>query len=97
MPTKTLGVPGATPGDLGMVALILTNLVVGIGLCFSLPSYNNEPIIKILRGPQGGFNGFVGFDRGPHALSRTSPYGMPETSRAQGGPRSDTRDLWRRW
>jgi hypothetical protein len=23
--------------------------------------------------------------------------GMPETPRAQGGPRSDTRDLWRRW
>jgi hypothetical protein len=23
--------------------------------------------------------------------------GMPETPRAQGGPRSDTGDLWRRW
>jgi hypothetical protein len=23
--------------------------------------------------------------------------GMPETPRARGGPRSDTRDLWRRW
>jgi hypothetical protein len=23
--------------------------------------------------------------------------GMPETPRAQGGPRSDTRDLWRQW
>jgi hypothetical protein len=23
--------------------------------------------------------------------------GMPETPRTQGGPRSDTRDLWRRW
>jgi hypothetical protein len=23
--------------------------------------------------------------------------GMPETPREQGGPRSDTRDLWRRW
>jgi hypothetical protein len=30
-------------------------------------------------------------------LSRTSPKGMPEIPRAQGGPRSDTRDLWRRW
>jgi hypothetical protein len=30
-------------------------------------------------------------------MSRTSPKGMLETPRAQGGPRSDTRDLWRRW
>ena len=30
-------------------------------------------------------------------LSRTSPWGVPRTSRAQGGPQSDTRDLWRRW
>jgi hypothetical protein len=28
-------------------------------------------------------------------LSQTSPKGMPETPWAQGGPRSDTRDLWR--
>ena len=27
----------------------------------------------------------------------TSPWGVPETPWAQGGPRSDTRDLWRHW
>jgi hypothetical protein len=30
-------------------------------------------------------------------LLRTSPKGMSETPWAQGGPRSDTWDLWRRW
>jgi hypothetical protein len=33
----------------------------------------------------------------PHTMLRTSPKGMPETPWAQGGPRSDTRDLWHRW
>jgi hypothetical protein len=28
---------------------------------------------------------------------RTSPKEMSETPRAQKGPQSDTRDLWRRW
>ena len=49
--------------DLGMVAVILTNLVVGIGLTIALPSYHNEPKVKILRGPQGGFNGSVGYSQ----------------------------------
>ena len=65
MATQTSEIPGATPSDLGMVALILTNLVVGIGFTFALPSYHNEPNIKILRGSQGGFDGFVGSNRGP--------------------------------
>jgi hypothetical protein len=30
-------------------------------------------------------------------VSRTSSKGMSKTPWAQGGPRSDTRDLWRRW
>ena len=31
------------------------------------------------------------------AVLRTSPWEVPETLWAQGGPRSDTRDLWPRW
>ena len=30
-------------------------------------------------------------------MSRTSPWGVLKTPWAQGGPRSDIRDLWRRW
>ena len=31
-------------------------------------------------------------------MSRTSPWGLPATSWAQGGPHNDTWDLWRyRW
>ena len=74
MPTQTLEVPGATPNDLGMVALILANLVVGIGLTFALPSYHKEPNIKILRNPQGGFDGSVGSDRSPWPSLQYSYY-----------------------
>jgi hypothetical protein len=31
------------------------------------------------------------------SLLHTSPWGVLETPHAQGGPRSDTRDLWRWW
>ena len=31
------------------------------------------------------------------SLSRTSPWGVPETPWAQEGPRGDTQDLWCRW
>ena len=37
------------------------------------------------------------FPKLPRALLRTSPSKVPETPWAQGGPQSDTRDLWRRW
>ena len=30
-------------------------------------------------------------------MLRTAPWGVPETPWAQGRPRSDTHDLWRRW
>jgi hypothetical protein len=64
---------------------------------FHPPTLRPLPSLSIQALPTLRQPALLPFYRGSPLMSRTSPKGMFETPWAQGGPQSDTRDLWRWW